>query len=310
MASAFNIVSGPGTPLEFSRTFTPLGIRFWDLTQNLPVSGTLAVNLQLANSNAPAIPAVLTRSGAYAFFGLPGLHAAEHPGPNGYGPPRTFRYIVTVQDTAGHYLPEVLVYTLNEAGAVIVNGSPDTTPGPRIAHLFSSVSRPIPAGVGAIRADLLDQDANQPAAWAVVRVQISGESETWTGIADQAGRVLVPVPYPLMQVLQLGSPPGTGQPNIATQSWPVTIEIAYSPDQLTFPAAAFQDVQWPWTITPSIRDILGKQQTATIWPNPAAPTTQLAATLNFGADLVLSSASGSPLTAGSTLKITRATSPP
>jgi hypothetical protein len=310
MGSAINTAYGPGTPLEVSQTFTPLGLRFWDLTQNMPIADSLAVNLRLANSSAPAIPAVLTRSGVYTFFGLPGLYAAEHPGPAGYGPPRTFRYVVTVQDSLGRYLPAVLVYTLDQTGAVLVNGLPDTASGARVAQLFSSVSRTVPPGVGAIRADLVDRDTNQPAAWAVIRAQINGETETWTGISDEAGRVLVLVPYPVMQVLQLGSPPGTGQGSIAAQSWPVTIEAQYSPDQLGYPAADFPDVQWPWTGTPSLKDILVNQPAAAIWPNPAVPVMQLTANLNFGEDLVLSSVSGSPPSPDSTLSISRGGSPP
>jgi hypothetical protein len=310
MGLTINTAYGPGTPLEVSRTFTPLGIRFWDLTQNLPIADGLAVNLRLADSYAPAVPAVLTRSGVYAFFGLPGLYAAEHPGPAGYGPPRTFRYVVTVQDLLGRYLPALLVYTLDQTGAVLVKGSPDTTPGARLAHLFSAVSRPVPPGVGAIRADFVDHDTNQPAAWAVIRAQIGGQTETWTGIADEAGRALVLVPYPVMQALQLGSPPGTGQGNITAQGWPVTIEVLYSPDQLSYPAADFTGIGWPWTDTPSIRDILGKQQAAAIWTDPATPAAQLTATLNFGQDLVLSSVSGSPPVPGSTLIISRGGSPP
>lgn len=310
MRLTINTANGPGTPLEVSQTFTPLGIRFWDLTQNLPITGGLAVNLRLPGSNAPALPAVLTRSGVYAFFGLPGLYAAEHPGPAGYGPPRTFRYVVTVQDLLGRYLPAVLVYTLDQTGAVIVKGLPDSTPGARVAHLFSAVSRPVPPGVGAIRADLLDHDTNQPAAWAVIRVQIAGQTETWTGISDEAGRVLVLVPYPVMQPLQLGSPPGTGQGNITTQSWPVTVETLYSPDQLTYPAADFAGVEWPWTDTPSIRDILGMQQASAIWTDPATTAAQLTANLKFGQDLVLRSVFGSPPMPASTLSISRGGSPP
>jgi hypothetical protein len=238
------------------------------------------------------------------------LYAAEHPGPAGYGPPRTFRYVVTVQDLLGRYLPAVLVYTLDQTGAVLVKGLPDSTPGARVAHLFSAVSRPVPPGVGAIRADLLDQDTNQPAAWAVIRVQIAGQTETWTGISDEAGRVLVLVPYPVMQPLQLGSPPGTGQGNITTQSWQVTVEALYSPDQLSYPAADFADVEWPWTDTPSMRDILGMQQAAAIWTDPATTAAQLTANLQFGQDLVLGSVFGSPPMPASTLSISRGGSPP
>jgi hypothetical protein len=298
--------SGPGTPLEVSQTFSPLGIQFWDMTQNLPVVGGLSVNLRLANSIAPALPAVLTSSGVYGFFGLPGLFAAEHPGPEGYGPPRTFRYVVTVQDLLGRFLPVVLVYTLDQTGALVVAGSQ----GALRAPLFSAVSRPVPPGVGAIRADLLDEDTGQPATWAVVRIQIAGETETWTGIADANGRVMVLVPYPVMRILQLGSPPGTGQGSFAAQSWPVTVTVQYSPDQLSYPAADFPDAAWPWTSTPNLKDILGVQQPATIWANLVAPESELTTNLIFREDLLLASLSGSLPSPQSTLSISRAGSPP
>ena len=310
MGLAVNSAFGPGNPLEVVHSITPLGIRFWDLTQDLPITDGLLVSLRLANSNAASVSGVLTRSGVYAFFGLPGLWMAEHPSSAGYGPPRTFRYVVTVQDLLGRFLPAVLVYTLDETGAVLVNGSPDQTPGARIAQLFSAVTRPVPPGFGAVRADLVDESTGEPAAWAVVRIQVAGEAETWTGIADEAGRVLVVVPYPVMQVLQLGSPPGTGQGSITSQKWPLTVEIQYNPDQLTYPAASFSDVQWPWTDTPSLKDILANQQAASIWTDASTLVTQLATNLNFGEDLVVRTTSGSPPLPGSTLSISQGGSPP
>ena len=156
----------------------------------------------------------------------------------------------------------------------------------------------------------MDRETGQPAAWAVMRVRISGEAETWTGIADGAGRALVLVPYPLMQSLALGSPPGVGQGSPSTQSWPIAIEALYSPDQLSYPATDILGAVWPWTDTPSLRDILWKQQAATIWTDPATPVSQLAANLNVGQDLVLRSESGSPPSPGSTLVISQGASPP
>src|SRR5215469_1413091 len=100
MSTTVTSISGPGVPLELTRTFTPLGIRFWDLTQDIAISGGLDVQLRWLNSQAPPLPATLTTSGVYAFFGLPGLRAAEHPDGSGqFGPARTFSYVVTVSDT-------------------------------------------------------------------------------------------------------------------------------------------------------------------------------------------------------------------
>src|SRR5271169_4018665 len=166
MGTAINVVSGPGIPLELTRIVTPLGIRFWDLTLNLPIAEGLTVNLRLANSPGPVLTATLTSSGIYAFFGLPGLHPVEYPNGAGLGPPRTFTYIVTVRDQLGRYLPSVLVYTMDQTGALLVNGVPDSTRGARLAYLFSAPTRSASPGLAAVSANLVDRDTGTPAAWA------------------------------------------------------------------------------------------------------------------------------------------------
>src|SRR5580698_9562603 len=98
MPTAIKALPGPGIPLESLSIVTPLGIRFWDLTLGLSIVEGLTVNLRLANSAWPVLTATLTASGVYAFFGLPGLRAAEYPTGSGYGPARTLSYVVTVQD--------------------------------------------------------------------------------------------------------------------------------------------------------------------------------------------------------------------
>jgi hypothetical protein len=309
MGAAINPASGPGIPLELLRIVTPLGIRFWDLTFNLPINDGLTVNLWLANSPGPILTAVPTTSGVYAFFGLPGLHAVEYPN-GGFGPPRTFTYVVTVQDQFGLYLPAVLVYTLDQTGAVLVNGVPDTTPGPRLAYLFSAPTRQATPGVAAVSAYLIDQGSSPPAtdtpaAWALVTIQVGNDPETWTGIADESGRALVLVPYPVVQRLQFGSPPGSGQGSITGETWPLTVQVQYSPDKLGHPLANAGDVVWPWTTTPNLKDILESQQPATIWADPATPVTKFQATLTLGQDLVLRSAALSPLSLSSSLNISR-----
>src|SRR5580704_16782218 len=183
MGAASNTISWPGTLLESTRIVTPLGIRFWDLTVDLPIAEALTVCLRLANSAWPILTAKLTSSGVYAFFGLPGLHAVEYPGSSGFGPAQTFTYVVTVLDQLGRYLPTVLVYTMDQTGAVLIGGVPDNTLGPRIAYLFSAPTRIAPPGMAAVSAYLFDQNANAPAAWALVNIQVGSDPETWTGIA-------------------------------------------------------------------------------------------------------------------------------
>jgi hypothetical protein len=310
MSAAMNTVIWPGTPLESTRIVTVLGIRFWDLTLDVPIAGGLTVTLRLGNTGQPIRDATLTSAGVYAFFGLPGLRAAEYPGSSGTGPAQTFTYVVTVQDQLGRYLPTVLVYTLDQTGAVLIGGIPDNTPGPRIAYLFSAPTRIPPAGMAAVSAYLIDQTANAPAAWALVNIQVGTDPETWTGIADDSGTAMVLIPYPAAQSFLQGSPPGTGQANIADETWPLTAQVLYSPGLLGYPLAGAPDLEWPWTDTPNLKDILQAQQPATIWATPATPTSQFQATLTLGQNLVLRSSAGSPLSLSSSLNITQGASPP
>jgi hypothetical protein len=306
MATAINTVTGPGLPLESLSIFTPIGIRFWDLTLGLPIAEGLSVDLRLANTGWPVRTATLTAAGVYAFFGLPGLRAAEYPTGAGYGPARTFSYVVTVQDQLGRYLPTVLVYALDQTGAP-VSGSA----GIQLAYLFSAPTRTAPPGMAAVTAYLIDRDTDAPAAWAVVSLQAGSDPETWLGIADDTGSALVLVPYPVAQSLLLGSPPGSGQTSIGSDTWPLTVEVAYSPGLLSYPLAGAPDLAWPWTDTPNLKDILQAQQPATIWADPATPVSQFQATLTLGQNLVLRSATaGSPASLSSSLNVSQRTSPP
>ena len=309
MATATNPMSGPGIPLESERIFTPLGIRFWDITLDLPVDDGLVVRLQVGNLASPVLNAIRTSSGVYAFFGLPGLRAAEYPAITGIAPARTYTYVVTVQDTLGRYLPAVLVYTLDQTGAILENGVP-SAPGPRLAYLFSAPGRPSLPGLAGVSAYLIDHASQAAAAWAVVKIQVGTDPEIWTGIADDAGRALVMVRFPVAQSLEFGSPPGAGQVNLFNETWPLTVQVQYSPDQLGYPLANAPNAVWPWTDTPNLKDILNDQQPATIWADPATPVLQFTAALTLGQDLVLRSATGSPLSSiSSSLNISRGTSP-
>jgi hypothetical protein len=233
----------------------------------------------------------------------------EYPDDAGFGPPRTYSYVVTVQDQLGRYLPAAFVYTLDQTGAVLVGGVPNDTRGARMAYLFSAPTRADFPGVALVSAYLIDQDAGAPAASALVKIQVGNDPETWVGVADESGRVLVPVPYPVAQRLQLGSPPGSGQGSVANETWPISVTVQYSPDKLSYPLANSPDIAWPWSVTPNLKDILENQQAATIWSGPATPSSQFDATLTLGQDLILRSSTGSPLSPSSSLNISRSASP-
>jgi hypothetical protein len=310
MATGTNFPVGLGRPLETLRIFTALGIRFWDLLLNVPIRDGLEVQARLEGSSGEPLQAVRSLSGVYTFFGLPGLRGAEYPAdPPDFGPPRSFSYIVTVRDLLERFLPAAMIYSLDQAGRVLVSGVPDSGNAPRLAYLFSATSRTTPPGIATVRADLLDRETNQPAAWAVLRLRVAGRSETWTGIADERGRVVVLFPYPLIDRLMLGSPPGSGQGSITEQTWMVSVQALYDPANLRFPLASLPDLVYPWTVTPSLRSILEDQQPATIWPGDSAGTASLDLTVPFGQEVVLRTEFASPAQPSSSLTISRGTSP-
>jgi hypothetical protein len=144
----------------------------------------------------------------------------------------------------------------------------------------------------------------------LVNIQVGSDPETWSGIANDSGSALVLVPFPVAQSLQLGSPPGTGQPSIQSETWPLTVEVQYSPALLGYPLAGAADLTWPWTDTPNLKDILLSQQPATIWAGPTTPVSTFEATLTLGQNLVLRSTAGSPPSMSSSLNITQGASPP
>ena len=108
-----------------------------------------------------------------------------------------------------------------------------------------------------------------------------------------------------MQVLQLGSPPGSGQGSITTQSWPVTVEAQYSPDQLRL--SRRRPHRRGVALDKAYAELTRRfEQTAAGFhlDRPGNQlVTQLASSLNFDVDLVLRSLSGSPPTPDSTLAL-------
>src|SRR5580700_5097492 len=101
MATSANPVFQSLVPLETQRIFTPLGIRFWDFAQDRTVDDGLMVAAVSPVVGLSPIAAVRTRSGVYAFQGLPGLHDVEYPrrGSSGVSSPlRAIPFVIFVSD--------------------------------------------------------------------------------------------------------------------------------------------------------------------------------------------------------------------
>ena len=315
--------TGPGRELETSVVFTPLGIQFWDFALDKPVSDGLQVAAQLKDADYAPVPARRTASGNYAFHGLPGLHAVDYPAASSAtnpltsppsspptSPPSTYTFDITILDTLNRFLPTVFSVDLplGYPGLFLSNVvvSPPGTGAQ--AYLFSAPDRTVTTGMAAVRADVKDSSTGNPAAFAALQVTIAGQ--TWTGIADERGRAAVMFPYPLVQQLSMGSPPGTGQGPITNVSWPIQVGALYQPSKLRYPLSTSRDVVWPWNNTPSLKSILDEQQPALIWQQELGPPApQWLGTLTYGQELVLRTSLTNPSQTSPNLLIFPATSP-
>jgi hypothetical protein len=267
------VTLGKGLPLEQLRIVTPLGIRFRDVALDEPITHGLVV-LVSAKSFAGAPTRLRPNpSGVFGFHSLPLLHDVEYP--STFAPPLAsqlpaFPFVVMVADRLGRFLPVVFGIDLPLAAPPsppVFDLDPD--PAPVLdAYLFTAPTRSVRCGFAAVRVDLRDREAEAPAAHALVRVTVGDRSIV--GVADDRGCLLILLPYPLLEQLRLGSPPGTGQPPPFEHSWPLTLEVFYR-QNLSRPFGDLDVLPTPWTTLPGLKGILESQDPAWIWPTPAGP---------------------------------------
>lgn len=288
-------------PIEETRIVSLLGIRFWDLVQDVKVSDDdLVVMAWPENGYGYAIKAFRTPSGIYAFRDLPGLHGFEYPEP--YAPEREQspkRFVVKAEDRQGRFVPVVFYVELPDP----TNGFLDRKLGLASSSppsffrppglLFSATTRPVPSGIGVIRAQLKEYPTEEypkgrDAAHAVMEVEVKGQH--WYGIADEKGTIAVLFPYPTPEN---SSPPQSTLVPLWKQKWKVTIRVYHEPAKLFY--LLDEDLRHRVFIgrkLPELRSIF-HQSPARIWTRmPGSPVAQLpvsdfSAELIYGKELVL-----------------------
>jgi hypothetical protein len=262
---------------------TPLGIRFWDLAEDAAIRDGLEVVAWPVEQPRQTRLATRTRSGVYAFHGLPGLHAVEYPAAAdaaAASPPLVRRFMVQVRDTLGRFLPAVFGVDAPYRGIYPTETiSPLTGRKPPGFYLFSAPTRPAGSALAVARAQLVDALTDAPAAFAVLEVETPGP-RTWYGIADARGMVAALFPYPTFRgPLGAESPPVVPAPPRG-QRWVVTARVRYAPAALVVP---------PGAALPELRSIFA-QPPSLVWPaldGGSAPASQLTAELSHGAALIL-----------------------
>jgi hypothetical protein len=264
----------------------PLSLRFWDWALDRPVRDGLVVRAQPA-SGGPITTARPSSSGVYGFVSLPTTGDAER-GPVDHFPAVPDDYVVGVEDPRGRYVAMCLLLSAPVGGIQPapgtlppVDGQVPTLPG---FAVFSAPSRPMPSGCLALRADLRDADRPvtgnpgvfQPAGHALVSVEVG--AETWWGVADHTGRLLVVIPAPTM------GPPavGAGPRDLSEQSWPVEVRVHY--ERLADPVGGSAAFAFP-----GVPDFAGiaDQAEATARFAGQAFTASTTVTLAFGVDQVI-----------------------
>lgn len=274
------------TIIEKESTVTLLGIRFWDPAGNFQICDGLSVTARPLHSRRTVVPATRTRSGVYAFHGLPGMREFESGSRREPGsPPVQKPFIIEVEDTLGRYNPVAfrVLLPLQYGGVYLSNttGSP-SQPSPKGVLLFSAPARSASTCLGTVQGNLTDALSGAPAANALIRLRTS-EGQEWYGAADENGRFLLLFQYPTINHTSSGSPSQISFKPLSEQEWPVTIKVFYDP---------YRWERLPYAKVPEYLSLL-TQRKADIFrddPDSASPADavpEVQETLKYGTALIV-----------------------
>lgn len=272
---------------------TLLGIRFWDPALDTQIHDGLSVTLSPADNTDKTVTAHRTRSGIYAFDGIPGLYDLETGGDGSTvaSPAQLHAYVLDVEDLTGQYsgVAQVINLPLSYSGLFLVNSNTGSPAQPAKGfNLYSSITRMPQAQYTCIRGELINTQNNQSASNALVKVQTE-DGAVWYGLSDDDGKFSVLMPYPVLHVTYGSSPPVNDGIHLFQRTWNITLSVMYAP-------SAQQAV--PGSDKPGYSSILS-QSPALIHPqapgSPPGGSNQLTLQLNYGRDLVVSTDSFSEL---------------
>ena len=207
---------------------TPLGVRFFDpATERFVTEGLTLTELGRGVRARP------NGAGYFVASGLPGLREEESgTGDEEYWsePPPRLPFTFELGSSDGRFLPYRFKADLPQRSALghpcAAGASPPSVPAGALP-LFSAPTRPLPAGTAAVRAELRDVDTGEPAVWALLEVRPPGEPGV-LDMADERGRVLVPIAYPEPPAFLAGSPP-PGTMSLSDQTWQLAVSVRYGP---------------------------------------------------------------------------------
>jgi hypothetical protein len=262
----------------------PLGVRFWDSVSESAVGDGLIAHASPADDPRRHTRSFTNPGGIHVFRDLPGLRAFE----NGAGDARFWgehtprlEFIVEVEDARGRFQPfsfrvrlpvrQLLQWDDHSSG-------PPSRPTAGVP-LFSTPSRGVPAGCAVIRAELWNERAGAPAAWAILEAVLPAGPPV-RGLADREGRVAVIFPYPEPPGETFASPPGSPPRGTGTslfsQTWDVELRAFYAGSRVV-------------PVMPDLHEAL-MQPEATLWSDSTRTRPLGTQVLQFARELIVRSA--------------------
>lgn len=298
------MIAPPYKVIETLTRVAPFGLGLWDPMLGRLVADEMKVAIyRLADSGTfDTVPAIANRSGVFVphdLFG--GASFDEHWHPASASP--ADRLLITVRDTFERYLPFVLHLDppLERGFAVplcladlesIASSAVSPPPPSPYVPLFARPSRPVPAGMTAVRAALKDAATGAKAAYGVLEVHSDGQLLA-RGVADERGEVAAVFAYPEVTALPPWSPPGSPTPRLrlVDQKWTIDVTVKYRRNLPRFPLDPVRreagNVVRPEA--PDLCDVLQQPVTTILTSLPAPLEVQ------YGEELVLAEKPGSEL---------------
>ena len=206
----------------------PLGVQFRDVLDRRVVADGLRVDLLDAQRPAKPLRLHASPSGVFVAHAVPGMNGFDEievasPG----GMPN--RYSLSVRDTMGRYVDASVALDPPSDGRfepACLHASPspeDTAPH---VPLYSAATRPLPAALAVVRADLrLASKPEQAASWARVELWL-GTVPLGTGVADANGSLLLLCPLPAPREPMRRASPPVGFERMA---WDVSLRAYWHP---------------------------------------------------------------------------------
>lgn len=224
----------PVRVLERRSTPGLLGIRFWDVGAGVAVRNH-ALTVSARSREGARVDAIVNRSGVWFFPALPGVNPAvvasrfeagvlpatlARPYRVSVGEPLSAPHSFQPADFEVEAPIDGGLYDWPYGGTEAGSGSP---PPAGYVPLFSQAGRSTPSGRLVVRAELWDT-RGRPAAFALLEVTAEGGSgpETFLGLADERGAVVVFLPVPFVA-------PGSPRVAAALRTWAVGLRVSYAP---------------------------------------------------------------------------------